>query len=111
MEMILEHRPDGAVIVQPIGRLDLLSATAFKQKLGEIVDLGKARIIVDLADVAFIDSLGLGALVAGLKLARSGGGDLRIARPGDQAKLILELTTLNRVMRPYATVDEALAGF
>ena len=44
----------------------------------------------------------------GWKSARLAGGDMRIARPGEQARIILSLTTLDRVMRPYDTVEEAL---
>jgi hypothetical protein len=38
------------------------------------------------------------------------GGDLRIARPDEQPLTVLKLTTLHRVLKPYATVEEALAG-
>lgn len=81
-----------------------------KARLGQVVADGGKRLVVDLGEVSFVDSSGLGALVGGLKAGRHG-GDLRIARPAEQARTILELTTLNRVLRPYATVEEALAGF
>ena len=55
-----------------------------------------------------MDSTGLGALISGLKMARLAGGDLRIAEAGEQARMILELTTLDKVIKPYATVEEAL---
>jgi len=102
---------DGAAVVRLNGRLDLLSAPDVKGRLGQVVAQGDRRIVVDLNDVSFVDSSGLGALIGGLKAARQAGGDLRIARPAQQAQTILELTTLNRVLRPYATVEEALAGF
>jgi anti-anti-sigma factor len=102
---------DGAAVVRLNGRLDLLSAADVKGRLGQVVAQGDRRIVVDLNDVSFVDSSGLGALIGGLKAARQAGGDLRIARPPQQAQTILELTTLNRVLRPYATVEEALAGF
>ena len=50
------------------------------------------------------------ALIGGLKSARES-GDMRIARPAEQARTVLQLTTLDRVLRPYATIEEALAGF
>jgi anti-anti-sigma factor len=102
---------DGATVVTPRGRLDLLSAADFKARLAQAVADGGKRIVVDLGEVTFVDSSGLGALIGGLKAARQAGGDLRIARPAEQARTILELTTLNRVLRPYATIEEALAGF
>ena len=105
------QRQDAAAIVRLNGRLDLLSAADLKGRLGQVVADGARRVVVDLGDVSFVDSSGLGALIGGLKAARQAGGDLRLARPAEQARTILELTTLNRVLRPYATVEEALAGF
>src|SRR3954453_15368123 len=106
MESIVDSRPKGIGVVRLIGRLDLLSAAGVRQRLGAAVAEGNHRLIVDLAEVSFIDSSGLGALIGGLKAARLAGGGLRIARPTEQATFILELTALNRVLRPYATVEE-----
>ena len=111
MELNVDSRPDGVGVVRLAGRLDLLSAAEVRQGLSRAVAEGNRRLIVDLAEVPFIDSSGLGALVSGLKAARLAGGDLRIAEPNEQARVILELTTLNRVLKPYATVEEALAGY
>ena len=111
MDVSVEQRPGGVVVIRPVGRLDLLSAGEIKQRLTEAVTDGQRRLVVDLADVTFIDSSGLGALIGGLKAARLAGGDLRIAHAGEQARLILELTTLDRVLRPYASLEDALAGY
>jgi anti-sigma B factor antagonist len=102
---------DGASVVALTGRLDLLSAAQVKARLAQEAGAGLKRLVVDLGDVSFIDSSGLGALISALKAARVAGGDLRIARPSDQARVILKLTTLDRVMKPYASVEEALADF
>ncbi len=111
MDVTVDGRPDGTAVVRLGGRLDLLSAAEVKQQLTQAVAGGHRRLVVDLGEVDFVDSSGLGTLVGGLKAARIAGGDLRIARPNDQARTILELTTLNRVLRPYPTVEEALAGY
>ena len=107
----MTERDGGATVVGLTGRLDLLSAAQVKERLAQEAAAGRKRLVVDLGDVSFIDSSGLGALIGALKAARVAGGDLRIARPTDQAQLILKLTTLDRVMKPYPTVDAALAGF
>ena len=111
MQIAVETRADGVTLIRPAGRLDLLSAAEVKQCLVNAVAADQRRLVVDLAEVAFIDSSGLGALIGGLKAARLAGGDLRIARPADQARQVLELTTLDRVLRPYPTLEEALAGY
>ena len=110
MEISAERRDGGVTVVRPEGRLDLLSAAELKRLLVEEVGAGQNRLVVDLMGVTFIDSSGLGALIGGLKAARTAGGNLRLARAGEQALTILELTTLDRVLRPYPTVEDALAA-
>jgi anti-sigma B factor antagonist len=111
METVVEATPNGVAIIGFSGRLDLLSAAEAKAKMAEAVEDGHNRVVVDLADVTFMDSSGLGALVGGLKGARQAGGDLRIARATDQILSVLKLTMLDRVLRPYETIEEALAGY
>ena len=108
MQISIERREGQVAIVTPEGRLDLASAPEFKQTLNNVVDAGYRILIVDLSNVPFLDSSGLGALISGMKATRLSGGDLRIAQVGEQARLILELTTLDKVMKLYPTVDEAL---
>src|SRR5438132_786088 len=54
---------------------------------------------------------GLGSVISALKQVRGSQGELRLAAPNQQARVVLELTTLDRVFRYYATVEEALTGF
>ena len=111
MEIHVEPRDSHTAVVALKGRFDLLSAVDVKQRLLEVVGQGHYRLVVDLNEVGFIDSSGLGALISGLKAARSAGGDLRIARPEKQARYVLEVSTLDRILRPFATVEEALSGY
>ena len=111
MQLTVDPRPGGVAVVRLVGRLDLPVAPAVKDRLAQAVADGSPRLVVDLGEVSFVDSSGLGALIGGLKAARLRGGDLRIARPADQARLILGLTTLDRVLQVHGTVEEALAGY
>ena len=109
MQLTVEEPIDGQAIFRPSGRIDLSSSPEVKQRFADAVAQGRPHLIVDLGDVSFIDSSGLGALISGLKAARAAGGYLRIVRPNDQARMILELTTLHRVLPPYDSIEEALA--
>jgi anti-anti-sigma factor len=111
MELRVEPARTGTAVVHLDGRLDLVSAGETKRRLVEAVEGGQRRLVVDMADVDFVDSSGLGAIIGVLKAARQAGGDVRIARPTSQLQSILELTMLDRVLRPYETVEEALTGF
>ena len=108
MQVSIDRRDGQIAVVTPEGRLDLASASEFKKTLTDTVEAGDRILVVDLSNVSFVDSSGLGALISGMKATRIAGGDLRIAQVGDQARLILELTTLDKVMKIYPTVEEAL---
>jgi anti-anti-sigma factor len=110
MEVVVAAHGPRVAVAHLEGRLDLMSARDLRARLTEAVAAGQDRLVVDLADVPFIDSSGLGALISVLKAARQAGGDLRIARPDEQPLTVLKLTTLDRVLKPYASVEEALAG-
>lgn len=97
----------GVVVVSPRGRLDLTVAPGLRKQLIDLIDAGDTRLVVDLAEVESIDSSGLGALVAAFEAARDSGGDLKLMSPGEQARLVLELTNVNRVLRTVDSPDTA----
>ena len=107
IEFGVETNPQGIGIVTPKGRLNMVSARRLKDILSGLVDEGTTRIVVDMAETTFLDSSGLGALIAGLKSARQAGGDLRIARPTPSVTTVFTLTNLDKVLRARATVEEA----
>lgn len=111
MELQTEQLGSATARVSCSGHLDMAAAPEFRRYLDEVLDAGNARVVVDLAETSFIDSSGLGALIAGLKRARKASGDLRIARPSDQVRMVLTLTNLDRVLRPYGDVSSATHGW
>ena len=102
---------NGVTVVAPTGRLDVAGAPALKDAISETLKNGQARVVLDLEGVSFVDSTGLGSVIAALKQIRGSQGDLRLAAPNQQVRVVLELTTLDRVFPYYATVEEALTGF
>jgi anti-sigma B factor antagonist len=106
-ESPIRTTPAGVVVIRPEGRLNMTAAPALREQLHALVSDGNSRLVVDLSAVDAIDSSGLGALISGLKAARQGGGDLRIAAPCDQVKAVLELTNLNRVLKTAESADGA----
>lgn len=110
MDVRVEPAGEAAAVVAPSGRLTMVTAGELTALVERTVAAGRTHLVVDLAETTFMDSSGLGALVAGLRVARAAGGDLRIARPTEQVLTVLTLTTMDRVLRPYTTVDEALGA-
>jgi anti-sigma B factor antagonist len=108
MEFETEDRDPDVTVIRPRGRLTMVSAPAFRDFVSKTVSGRRPTLVVDLSNVEFMDSSGLGALVAGLKATRQAGGDLRIAAPNPQVEMVLQLTKLDRVLRPHASVDGAV---
>lgn len=100
-----------ATVLRLDGRLTMVAAPKLRSAVESTVKGGSSRVVVDLDGVSFVDSSGLGALVAGLKTARQQGGDLRIAGAGEQVRTVLGLTNLDRVLRNHAAVEDALDGW
>jgi len=110
VQIMSEALGDGRAVLRVEGRLNLVTAPELRAAVQQAVEEDTARVVVDLAGVTFIDSSGLGMVIAGLKHARQAGGELRIAAAGEQVRMVLELTKLHRILRPYESVDEALEG-
>ena len=106
--MELSHKATGSYTeVLASGRLNMVSAPSLRTYIDEVVSSGVNRIVVNLADTTFMDSSGLGALIGCLKAARQEGGDLRIAAVQPQVKMVLELTSMDRVLKSYASGEAA----
>jgi anti-sigma B factor antagonist len=109
MDQSVDLLEDGSAVLRLQGKLNMVSAPAVREAIVSLVSEGHPRVVVDLSGVPFLDSSGLGALIAGLKSTRQAGGDLRIASPTEQVRLVLQLTNMERVLTPYATAEEAFA--
>mgnify|MGYP000874444263 CR=1 FL=1 len=94
-------------IIRVVGRLNMIAAPELRDVVSQAARAGKARLVVDLAGVEFMDSSGLGALIGALKTTRQAGGDLRIAAPGEQVAMVLQLSNVDRILTPYETADAA----
>ena len=92
------------------GPLNGQSAQALEQKFWDVHGCGASHVIVDLANVPFIDSRGLAALVKGFKVFGSEKQNFRLAALQDQPKLLLELTMFDKIFQVFDTVEEALGS-
>lgn len=107
MEFTVSTIPGGVAVLRLSGKLNMVSASAFRDAVASLLEAGHRRLVADLADVPFMDSSGLGALIGGLKSARQAGGDLRIASAGEQLRMVLRLTNMERVFTPHERPEEA----
>ena len=105
-----EDIEDDLAVVHAEGRLNMVAAPELRELVANAVQAGKVRIVVDLSQVEFMDSSGLGALIGALKTTRQAGGDLRIASPSEQVSLVLALSNVDRILKPYPSAHDAFAN-
>jgi anti-anti-sigma factor len=111
LEVQTRQTEGGVTVVAPTGRLDVAGAPALKDAFNDLNRNGEPRVVIDMEGVSFVDSTGLGSVIAALKQIRNRQGELRLAAPNQQVRVVLELTTLDKVFPYYATLEDALAGF
>lgn len=93
-------------VIQLSGVLDGTKVGQLRREVNDVVGAGADIVLVDLADVTFMDSSGLGALVVALKTVRTSGGKLFICSINDQVKMLFELTSMDRVFEVFANRAE-----
>lgn len=88
---------DGLTVVSVRGEVDLYTAPKLREQLDEAVQGQTPNVVVDLAQLDFIDSTGLGVLVGALKQARASGGDVTLRNAGRSTHKILEIAGLTEL--------------
>ena len=111
MNLKLENNNNVLVIYVKEERLDAHNSGDLKAEMQRLFEDGKKNVLVDLKDVRFIDSSGLGVLVSGFKNAISHQGNLKLSSLQPQVKSMFELTRLHRVFEIFTTTAEAVENF
>jgi anti-sigma B factor antagonist len=99
---------DGMTLVTMSGDLDALSVARLRDALGELP--GHADTVFDLSGVPFIDSAGLGALVAGVRRVREGGGRAMVVSSRPNIVRLLRVTGFDRIAPVHESLDAAVAA-
>lgn len=114
VQQYTRERQDGepAVVLAANGEVDAFTAGDLDAPLNVIYGPeaeAPGLVVVDLSDVEFLDSTGLGVLVKALKRSRESGSDLRVVVSKDRIHRVFTLTGLDEVMAIYPTLEDALA--
>jgi anti-sigma B factor antagonist len=86
-------------------------SNAFREKVKSLLAAGKKKIILNLAQVSYIDSAGLGTLVATFHSARSQGAILKLTNLGAKFKEVLQVTKLMTVFDTYDNETAAIQSY
>ena len=104
-----------AVVTINLASLDAANADKFKERM-RLLGLSRNRVVLDLRDVDFIDSTGVGALISTLKRIREAGGEMSLCASGPRVRGLLQMVRMHRIVdifnepaevfRRYAEEDE-----
>jgi len=86
-------------------------ATKVRKKVHSLVHDDMRKVVIDMGDLKWINSAGLGSLIASLTTLRNAGGDLRLAKGPDNVESLFRITELVKVFKMYETVAGAVASF
>jgi anti-sigma B factor antagonist len=111
VDLSIETRNVGARTVLAVsGEIDVYTAPKLREQIVQLVDEGRYHLVVDMEQVEFLDSTGLGVLVGGLKRVRAHDGSLQLVCTQDRILKIFRITGLTKVFPVHATVADALAA-
>jgi anti-sigma B factor antagonist len=103
---------DGVSVVALDGRIVLgEESNALREKVKSLIAEGKKKVVLNMANITFIDSAGLGTLVASHHSAKSQGAALKLAHLGSKFQEVLQITKLLTVFDVYNSEAEAVASF
>ena len=110
MQLAYEKR-GRVIIVKPLEkRMDVSTTDDFKKQMETFIKEGQVLFVLDLSKVDFVDSSGVGAIIACLRML-GGKGDLVIAGVCEEVMNLFKLTRMDRVFQIFSSSDEALTGF
>jgi anti-sigma B factor antagonist len=109
---IVEKEVNGVTVLELSGRVTLgEGSNQLRTKLKDLLSQGKTRLVLDLADVSYIDSAGLGTLVAGFTSAQNQGASLKLANLTKRFNEQLHITKLVTVFDVFDDTDAAVKSF
>jgi anti-sigma B factor antagonist len=109
MDLILNEREvDSHAVIEVRGEVDVHSAPQLRDRLIEVLDAGNSSVVVDLSWLQFIDSTGLGALVAALNHANSVGAKFRLVCKAERLLKVFRITGLDEVFQIQPTIEQAI---
>jgi anti-sigma B factor antagonist len=100
----------GATVLSVRGEVDVYSAPTLSENLAQLLEEGATAIVVDLSEVAFLDSTGLGALIGARSATEDADGRLAVVCTNDRILKLFTITGLDSVFEIFPTTAEAVAG-
>lgn len=106
-----ERQVDGITILDLNGQLTELSGNQMWERIRGLAAAGHRRILLNMVDVSYVDSSGLGTMVASFVAMKGVGGALKLVNPTKRTRQLLAVTALATVMQAFDTESLAVASF
>src|SRR5215469_1247837 len=109
---VVEKLMGDVLVLDARGRITLGHETeVLRRHFQDVVDAGHKRIVLDLAGVDYIDSAGLGTVVAGSSSIRRAGGDLKLVNLTDRIRGLIQITRLSMLFEVHDNLESARSSF
>ncbi len=109
---VVDKLLDDVLVLEARGRITLGPETeSLRTRLKNTAESGHKQIVLDLAGVDYIDSAGLGTLVAGAASVRRAGGELKLANLTYRVRDLMQITRLSTLFEVYDSLDKARSSF
>ena len=109
---IKERERDGVTILEISGKImGGPDAELFNSTLKSLLHEGKSRVVVDLANVTWVNSTGLGILISGYTTPKRSNGEMKLVNVSDRIDSIFMVTKLYSVFDSYKSEEDAVASF
>lgn len=107
---VTTSQQEGVFILALGGDIDVATAVTVRDALDRVIAAGHHNVVMDLNDVRFLDSTGLGVMVGRLKAVRDLGGDMHLVCTSPRIARVMSITGLDEVFSLHSTTEEAVAA-
>lgn len=109
---IHQKETNGVVVLELSGKImGGPDAALLHDKLHELIEQGKTKVVADVGNVSWMNSSGLGILIGGLTTMRNSGGDIKLANVTEKIQNLLMITKLLSVFETFESVERAVEVF
>lgn len=108
MKIFSKNLESDELLIKIEGEVDVYTSIDLKKEITKLIEEGQNNIIIDLENVNYMDSSGLGVLVALLKELKKIGGELKLINLPVSVKKIFDLTRLTKFFDIYNNLEDAI---
>jgi anti-sigma B factor antagonist len=98
----------GISVIKVAGEIDTYTAPGFRSAIQQAIDARSGNLVIDLSDVAYMDSSGFGSLLGAARHIKSTGGAVKLTGCSEAIERIIHITGLDASIEVFSTLDEAI---